>query len=548
MRELIIITGQTGVNIGRALSKLCKSLGANYEKMDGFLKDAHIQKHPNDPDNQMIDTPSGMQYLLFKPKAYLEMLWREAWSSCLRKACLSTVDPIFVAMHTVLYHSRSREFFSCADVKHIKDECAANDTQVTKVITFLDDIYDVYRRLREPEQLLAPVPTTDPFRSIIDAIQYLILLLVWRSVENMTASQIAMQLGVPHYLVAVKHPISVAHDLVIGKKTPVYLSHPISEVRSLQKQGESEKAKKVIAEIQKLTTALTKNDHILPFCPTTIDELIIAKDESDEYVPILEQRWPFGKADDVLFVKPTNPSLNPLDPDGTWDTIVQESKEKAQAISVFLSHLHDWVSDETNARDRKLVEQSRDLVVYRPYFNGAEAHGVLQEIKHRADLVECDVCTPTEKECFVLSPHYDLGQWRITKLVSEYLADKAIDNRGRPSTQLDLAKLKRQLQNQIDVMTDLGTRNIGGDRLNKLVRSASSISYFNDLPTFKHPLDGFGLSESRLQLANRWAEIAKRLSEEDVVGEKLYEHDLYLRESLTPAQFVKKVEKWIRKK
>jgi len=64
VRELKIITGQTGVNIGGALDKLCKSLGANYKKMDGFLKAAHIQKHPNDPDNEMIATPWGLSDLL----------------------------------------------------------------------------------------------------------------------------------------------------------------------------------------------------------------------------------------------------------------------------------------------------------------------------------------------------------------------------------------------------------------------------------------------------------------------------------------------------
>lgn len=551
MRELIIITGQTGVNIGGALDKLCKSLGANYEKMDGFLKAAHIQKHPNDPDNQIISTPSGMQYLLFKPKAYLGILWREAWSSCLLKACKSTVDPVFVAMHTVSYHSQSREFFSCADVKHIQDECAANDIQVTKVITFLDDIYDVYRRLREPGQLFAPVPAAtnvDPFITIIDAIQHLILLLVWRSVENMAAEQIATQLGVPHYLLAVKHPISIADNLVAGKKIPVYLSHPISEVRYLQKQGESDKAEKVVAEIQELTTALINSKYILPLCPTTIDELIIAKDESDGYVPILEQRWPSEKADDLLFVEPANPSLNPLDPDCSWAGIVQESKEKAQAISVFLSHLHDWVSDETNARDRKLVEQSRALVVYRPYFNGAESYGVLQEIKHRADLIEFNVCNATEKRCFVLSPYSDLGKWRIAQLVLKHLKDKAINHRGRVLHELDLTQAQQRLQDQADLMAEFGQHGIYGEQLRRLLESTLGISSFTDLPAFSHPLDGVRPSKKRLWLVDRCHEIAQKLSEEDDVKSNLCEHDVYLAELLTPTQFVKEAERCIRKK
>jgi hypothetical protein len=548
MRELIIITGQTGVNIGGALDKLCKSLGTNYEKMDRFLKAAHIRKYPKDPDNEMISTPSGTQYLLSKPKNHLRALWKEAWSSCLSQACESTDSQVFVAMHAVSYHSESKEFFSCTDVKHLSNECKANNLKIKKVVTLVDDIYDVYRRLSEPGQLFEPVVDprqVDPFISIIDAIQNFILLLTWRSMENLTVEQIANELEIPHYILATKHPISVAHSLIASKKIPIYLSHPISGVRSLKKEGESNKAKKIMSEIQELTTSLKNSNLILPFCPTTIDELIIATDKFGKYVPVFKERWPFGKVDEVLFVEPANPTLNPLDPNNSWKDIIRRSKEKTEAISAFLSHLYDWISAETNARDRKLVEQSGALVVYRPYFNGAKSEGVLHEITHRTSLVKFGVCAAAEKKCFVFSPYSDLGKWRITELISKHLADKAIDNRGKTLTKSDLRPLQKQLQKKEEVINELAQRNIGGDRLKKLVLSESRISSFIDIPSYQHPLDGVRGTKGRMWLATRWSEIADKLSKADVVSDNLYKQDVYLTESLTPAQFVKEIEKRI---
>ena len=62
------------------------------------------------------------------------------------------------------------------------------------------------------------------FASTMDVVQEvldLLLLLHWRSTEIFASEQIATVIGAPHYVLATKHPLSVAHDLVSTDKRPL---------------------------------------------------------------------------------------------------------------------------------------------------------------------------------------------------------------------------------------------------------------------------------------------------------------------------------------
>jgi hypothetical protein len=153
--------------------------------------------------------------------------------------------------------------------------------------------------------------------------------------------------------------------------------------------------------------------------PTTIDELRFlvtkvstpgeddgASDEMTLYFPRLLARWPYGNADEILWAHPPQQTENPIDPAGlftdedirkaqtakTWNEVENaldpDRGARLRSISGQIAQLASLISVQINARDRTLVGQCPNIVIYRPVFNGNMATGVLRELQAHRRLAE----------------------------------------------------------------------------------------------------------------------------------------------------------------
>jgi hypothetical protein len=283
-------------------------------------------------------------------------------------------------------------------------------------VTFIDDIYDIHDRLRQPNQIFHPTygGATDPAGAIFEALR----LLDWRAREIMMTRFFANELGVPHYLCAIKHSHDTLSSLLHSDKPTLYISHPIREVRRLQRDGNQELAATVINAIA--TLAARAAHDFTTFLPTTIDELRIDQDKSGEFLPVLLPRWDQGKYDapaGLLYTAPRRRGRDPL-----W---ASDSESRSVApLSSLLRTLSDQVEAQVSSRDHELVEQSDVLLVYRPCFNGDTSAGVLKEIAYYSALVKA---TNHRKRCFIYCPLKD--QSRLKQRISEQALEAALDNR-----------------------------------------------------------------------------------------------------------------------
>lgn len=458
----VLFTGPSGLNVRGALGKL-----ADYSErqrgrrpavviLDDLMIQQFLQEYPNEPMQERMRKPGGFQRLLLEPRHYLLELWRRVVEATV--SSVSPEDDAFLFLHSVYYHTSSRDFFSCVDIGHLNRCLSEKGLEIGLVVTLIDDIYDVWRRLKEPGQLFDT--TNDGVQAVCD----LLLLLYWRSMEILASCRTATDLGRPHFLISLKHPLSVADDLIFSDKVPIYIAHPISEVRTLESGDSAEKAmaRKLKEEIRQLKEAFGSSARVLPICPAGIDELIFEKDASGQLVPKLLPRWPFGDPLDLLFVPPR-----------------QETKEafdlpmymEPRSMALLLQHLADVIEAQINSRDRTLVEQTEAMVAWRPFYNGHFSSGVDNEIRHRNRLVELGLCARGKKPCFLLSRCEDLAWSRM-----EAVYDLLQESRATLPVQMTRTSLRNSLVcRRNELSTEKGA--LDWHELAKLVDAQSAIEF-----------------------------------------------------------------------
>lgn len=411
-RECTLFTGPSGLHTVASLGKLAAYAQRQGVEEPRILKleepmvNLHVRKFPEDPSVVVIGREGGFQHLLQEPKSYLRDLWSEGVEQLVGQL-EDDGRPLFIAMHAVFHHTGNRDFFPCANAHFLCGELEKKGYRIAKVVTLVDDIYDMWKRLSEPHQLFAG--TGDPVTAILD----LLLILTWRSVETLAAEEIARELAATHYLLAVKHPVSVAYDLVFSQKHPVYIAHPISEIRSFQQAGrmeEAEQAQQAQREVQELTDLLLSNAQIIPFFPTAIDELLVAAEPpgSSNYVPRLLSRWPHLPPERLLFSPPANTVAGPFD-------LAAAGTPLDVSLCSLLRGLVQSVRMQVNSRDKKLVEQSDALVIWRPCWNGYGSGGVDNEVAHRTKLIERGCPGGANKKAVALIRCDDLGLYRMRR-------------------------------------------------------------------------------------------------------------------------------------
>jgi hypothetical protein len=436
---IVIITGVSGIGIGNCVNKFIKNFKEFYTthperkplflKLDNEIEEYYYSVNPHVSRSHAI----WIKEILQKPYPLLESYWKEAFQNIFKKITdkleINEKEVILLNVTACYYHPYTQEFFSLVNIDDLKR------LNPDKIITFIDDIYEIQHRLRIKETGIDHQQTLTPMDVIFKLMRYL----DWRSKEIMMSRFLANQLPTceRNYIFAVKHPFQSFSNLLFENMKKVYLSHPITEIRNLEVSGKKDKVINFKKDLNTLSSHLTENT--IAFLPTTIDEYRIKKNlssnSSEHFQPILLNRW-----DKELYTDPSsllyiNDEFN--DANELWRGGIENENEIPQDLDSLLTILHSFIGLQVTTRDLSLVEQSDYLVIYRPFFNGKLSTGVSRELKYFLSL---KALNKPDMECFVYSPQSDLDAFFVRefreRLNNEIKTSKNLKIKGN-GTNLD---------------------------------------------------------------------------------------------------------------
>lgn len=376
MGKLTLVTGIPGTRIRKSLEKFASanpqrqivvhSLETEFQSLAGPRV---AEFHPGVGEN-----PTVVQTFLL-PGPLIRTLWRTAFETVIERARESSQDSdVILTLHLSFFLHSTKEYFVPADLPLLIDSIRET---VDEVVTFVDDIYDVHQSLLGGS---TGVGMLDAPMTLDAAVLDLMQVLDWRSVEGMLASSLAASAQKPHYVFAVKHPIETFHDLLYSEKPIIYLSHPISEPRRLFTAQEEEQAHALVNQMRGVVSRLQSSSTVIE--PTAIDELRFLPGKAN-----LSPRWPFAEDDrELLYIAPdAMPSAAKTYsfPSG-WGSDERETIPSTGAVDILRSSIERQI----NARDHSLVEQSKKIACYRPFFDGHASRGVQEELQHFGRLVK----------------------------------------------------------------------------------------------------------------------------------------------------------------
>lgn len=564
----VLFTGPAGIDFEGALSKLAKEINRSDPpkilKFEDFLIEAHELKlndlgvvTDKESEKRLIKGEGGLQHLLKYPKSHLRRIWAEAINLLKKKA--SEYEHIFFSMHTIYYQTQYREYFFALEEEKIRELSPG------LIITLIDDIYDVHARLRrslhvfDDDYLRKACPNAK--KRVCARISQLLRILQWRSKEIITAEKLAICLGLGHHVLAVKHPLDVAKHLISENANPIYLSHPISEVRRLLDKNELKKAKAIQNEIDELAKSLIREKRIALILPTTIDEKIIAlehddgaddekpkdkkkkeKKESEKlFWPLLNERWPLpGRENELLYCPPEKKPANPLDVEGVFfdergHLKVGKKNKYLFSAGIFITvDLLEMIGDQINSRDRQLVDQSSAICVYRPYFNGNHSTGVSEEINHRTTRFRMGI-DESPKPCVIFCPPEDLALVRVKQLLKKI--EEGVDKKFTEEEKISLTDRLQRDSEVWNKLCNLDFKSWTGQEVQKLCKDAGIIVTL-PLKAEGGTLKAHGATRYSREVQDAWDDFASELNTHPLAEILVEKFDQWIDdEDLTPRQF-----------
>lgn len=408
----IIFTGQSGLDVAGALSRYSNDCNYfHYKSMPSprilkiedvmaelYAKQMHVYGQNRQRWQQFLREPYSVQ----------SFYWEKAFECVLEKASKDESDICFINFHAVYYHRKTQEYISLLRVRLIEK------LRPLKIVTFIDDIYDVWDRLSASDyDIFWPIAENDEVYKKITVLRQLGLVLDWREKEIMMSRFLAKELSVDHFLLAMKHPWETLTSLLFENKKRLYLSHPISKVRPLDSNPNHDDVdkKKLRHEITALGNRLCKE--YAAFLPTTIDEFRL-RQVAGVFCSKLNPRWEqhiYDHPENVFYAKTRLNGDDCLWEDAdSGDSQYRDFNEIEKGISYLIQSLNSSIGAQVSSRDYKLVEQSEILFVYRPFYMGNSSGGVAEEIKYHNILTRSSA--PREngriKYMFVYCPKNDL--------------------------------------------------------------------------------------------------------------------------------------------
>lgn len=370
--------------------RLARHYGQKYREYQPGASD-------EEPDEDQESTQYSMYIVARRPRRELYKIWRTYCNTILSEISdAGSADVRLLCMHLTWYHPETREFFSPVNLQNLQDK----DCPITHIVILIDDIYDMYQRLRKPlnlydkraHQILRDgfaklsgdntkidIATVD-LESLEDEqkkrekeyrVQGIELalgeLMAWRRAEMIYAENIARTLKCDLTVFGIKHSReSLEHLVRHPRASRIYLSHRITELRKANKasrKSEDDHGRWAVVarEVNRLHRLFIENDQIL-INPTAIDEL-----RYDNLLdgggrnPMLTPRWPLPTGN-ILYEKPPSNDYQFLELlVGGLPLVNSVSSSAARTLS-------NRIFSEISFRDHVIVENTPNLCVFRPFY------------------------------------------------------------------------------------------------------------------------------------------------------------------------------------
>jgi hypothetical protein len=431
-----------------------------YDIEDEMKSIPELYKQLRQHKSSEANNPTMTAVCWYLPKDDIKKFWAKAWKQIARRLSSAQRFPVVIGGHAVYYSGVREEFFSPVDIELLKKTIKEKNLRVNRVIVLIDDVYDMYYRLTDTNQIFF---FEDVFKRLKDLLEenqiikkvesmpqdkrsieenYLKLetkywiagkLLKWRANELATAEIISRELKARFIVFAVKQRKDVFLRLVMDEEAPVvYISHPITRIRSEIKDkwanGEPYSWPEIHAEINQLPSELLGSG-IICISPTGIDELRIYIPEENDRPGKLSPRWglqtdlvwkpppaPVGSAPDFYDFPTYDDNLNKLDINSR---LVLFERQKT-LLRYFLTQIMEQLA----TRDHLLVEHSDAILVYRGLYNSPSfSAGVTKELEYWEKIHK----SLNGRKSRVIFVHF---RDDIVKLTPEILLDYVKFNRG----------------------------------------------------------------------------------------------------------------------
>lgn len=396
MNGYILVFAPPGVKLDDVANKLAEKLKAEHEDIELEIKlNPDTETALKDISAPLI-SPINMETVThYLPRSKINEFWTVAVDKCFDKFGDSNKPIKILSGHLIYYSGKRNEFYSVVNQATL----AKGNLKPTSVLLFIDDLYDMYARLTESDQLYSPgqvwqflkkyeretgIDTKSLPRERLSSIimgweiRNLLHHLSWRRLESVMAENLAHQLGVPFLVWSVKQlteSIKLCFDN--PESLPIYLSHPVSEPR--RERDENGDWPEFTYEVNQLQQVLCEHGITL-IMPTGIDELRFDLQEG-RYTGYLKDRWPLidnetellyspsGEAADfhykaLLLPKywdPENRKLFPLEIDEWSATLKSE-------VNAFLQVLVREIESQIAWRDLLFIYHTDGLMVFRPFY------------------------------------------------------------------------------------------------------------------------------------------------------------------------------------
>ena len=419
--DYVIVCAPAGTGLGVAVDKFKNAFGVNnvaHQDVEALLcgslgaKEVLSGLGYSEPSNRQ-DWPGMEEITWHLPRDKVISLWSDALRYALNELQNSNADLKLLSCHLTLYCGRRDEFYSPLNVNLFVEKIGKTIRKPSHLLLLIDDIYDMYLRLSDKNQLFDTQDRIDRYleriwnevedkegpqnfqhnlrSSLIFEWKLCVLsnLLSWRHSEILMAENLARQLDAKFLLWGVKQPTKIAAAwLRKSDSTLVYLSHPISRPRRQKIEGGSWPP--IVSQFNELQDRLFEYN-LVGVMPTAIDEYRIAQKSEEGTVlkrrlPVLEERWPLPATDiDSLLYSTRKNSADMHHKDLLTNKGPSSKSELAdgEVVSTQLRALESQIMFQIASRDHLLVSSTNGLLVFRPFYRKGEFSGGVQaEIDH----------------------------------------------------------------------------------------------------------------------------------------------------------------------